>query len=340
MRRHCSTRSALLAASLTLATALVVAACGGSSAEPPPDGNGSGPASGPASGSPSESATARPLLGPVGLAEAPDGTVWAAYAGSDAIAPLDGSGSPGEPIPVGDTPLRMLQLNGSFWVTTIGDGGLTQVDPSSGTVVRTVDLGGEPEGLAALDGHLFVVLQADGALVEVDPSDGSVVRRFDVGGEPRLVTAGANALFVGDFAGGRIVRVAPGRRTEPVRSKAVCGGVQDLTISGPNLWAACMTDGTVVALDPYTLALRKRYPVDGDPDGLTSGAGATLLVSLQDGPGLAVMDTADGATERVFTGSSGRLYDQANNDVLERDGTAFVSDFTGNTVEIVGLDPS
>ncbi len=312
---------------LVLATAAALAGCGGD-AEPSP------PRTSPSSSTQPVAAQ----FGPVGLVQAPDGEVWAAWSQSDVIAPVLPDGTAGEPVAVGRTPLRITMLDGSLWVTSIGDGTLTQVSPSSATVVRTVDLGGEPEGLTDLGGHLFVVLQADGALVEVDPADGSVLTRYDVGGEPRLVAAGEDALYVGDFAGGRVVRVEPGAGTAPVRSKPVCAGVQDLLHLHGVVWAACMTDNTVVGLDPRTLAVTHRYPVDGDPDGIAPGAGTTLVVSLQDGPGLAVLDTADGGLSRAFTGTSGRLGDKANNDVLERDGAAFLSDFTGNRVEVVRLD--
>ena len=328
MRRYQAPARALLAGALTLVT---VTACGGSSTPAPSPQASASPTGG------TDAPTAVPLAGPVGLVEAADGTVWAAWAGSDAIAPLGGDGSPGDPVDVGDTPLRIAELDGSLWVTTIRDGMVHQVDPQAGAVRRSVELGGEPEGLTGLDGHLFVVLQADAVLAEVDPADGSVVRSYRIGGEPRLVVPGDDVLFVGDFAGGRVVRVTPGPDRKPVRSAPVCAGVQDLQLLGGSLWAACMTDGTVVALDPTTLRVRRSVPVEGDPDGLTPGAGADLLVSLQDGPGLAVVDTATGEVGRVFSGESGRLYDQANNDVLERDGTAFVSDFTGNRVEVVRL---
>jgi streptogramin lyase len=262
--------------------------------------------------------------------------VWAAWSGSDAVAPVTTDGTGGKRIAVGDTPLRLLALDGSLWVTTIRDGSLTEVDPATGTVVRTVQLGGEPEGLTALDGHLFVVLQKDGKLAEVDPTTGAVVRRYDVGGEPRLVAPGTGALYVGDFARGRVVRVVPGSATVR-RTKAVCAGVQDLLVLDGTVWAACMTDNRVIGLDPETLAVTRRIHVEGDPDGLAPGPGDDLLVSLQDGPGLATVDRADGTVRRQPAGSSGRLYDQANNDVLERDGTAYVSDFTANRVAVITL---
>src|SRR4051794_29943888 len=330
MRRYPGPARAAAAVALTL---LGTTACAGSDTPAPSPQASASPGEGSASGSPAGA----PLTGPVGLAQAADGTVWAAWSSSDAIAPLGSDGAPGAPVHVGDTPLRIAELDGSLWVTTIRDGSAHQVDPQAGEVRRSVELGGEPEGLTGFDGHLSVVLQADAVLAEVDPADGSVVRRYRVGGEPRLVVPGHDVLFVSDFAGGRVVRVTPGGAAAPVRSKPVCAGVQDLQLLGHSLWAACMSDRTLVSLDPLTLEVRRRFAVDGDPDGLTPGPGADLLVSLQDGPALAVMDTATGELERVFTGRSGTLYDQANNDVLERDGTAFVSDFLGDRVEVVPL---
>ena len=51
---------------------------------------------------------------------------------SDAVAPVQEDGTAATPIAVGRTPLRLLELDGSLWVTTIRDGGLTEVDPQSG----------------------------------------------------------------------------------------------------------------------------------------------------------------------------------------------------------------
>ena len=265
--------------------------------------------------------------------------MWAAWSQSDAVAPVQKDGTAGAPIAVGRRPLRLLELDGSLWVTTIRDGGLAELDPASGTVVRTVTLGEQPEGLTSLDGHLFVVLQEGAALAEVDPADGAVVRRYDVGGEPRMVAPGDGALYVGDFAGGRVVRVQPSGRGR-------CSGASR---SVPAYRTCSSWTGRLGRLHDRQHGRRAR-PADagrhgpdrrrGRPGRAGQGSGSTLLVSLQDGPGLAVVDTASGGVTRPFAGSSGPLEDKANNDVLERDGTAFVSDYTGNRVEVVRLDGS
>jgi DNA-binding beta-propeller fold protein YncE len=272
------------------------------------------------------------------MVQAADGTVLAAYVKSDAVAALDAQGRTGRPVHVGNAPLRIAELAGSLWVTSIRDGNLTQVDPASGAVRSTVHLDGEPEGVAAYQGHLWVVLQKDATLVEVDPAEGKVLHRYGVGGEPRLVVPGTGAVYVSDFARGRVVRVDPGSG-KVTRSAAVCAGVQDLQVHAGAVWGACMKDERLVGLDPSTLRVVGRVPLEGDPDGLAEGTGGALLVSLQDGPGLAMVDTSSGTVLRLFTGKSGRLYDAANNDVLVVGSTAYLSDFTGNAVTLVPLTP-
>jgi streptogramin lyase len=310
----------------TVVLLTVLVGCGGSSTPAAPH---------PSSSSPSTAGL--PPLGPVGLVQASDGTVWGAYAKSDAIAALDKQGQPSSPVHVGDAPLRIAQLDGSLWVTSIRDGNLTEVDPASGAVRRTVHLDGEPEGVAAYQGHLWVVLQKDAALVEVDPSNGKVLHRYGVAGAPRLVVPGEGALYVSDFAGGRVVRVDPGSG-KVTHSGAVCAGVQDLQVHADAVWGACMKDERLVGLDPATLRMVGRVPLKGDPDGLTESGGA-LLVSLQEGPGLATVDTSTGTVRRLFTGKTGRLYDEANNDVLVVGSTAYLSDYTGSAVTLVPLTP-
>ena len=308
---------------------VVLTGCGGAS------GGGADRTPG---GSTPPSSAQPPPLGPVGMARTPDGAVWVAYAASDGIARLDAKGRPGRLVHVGDAPLRIAVLDGSLWVTSIRDGRVTQVDPAAGTVVRSATVGDQPEGIAVYRRRLFVVQQARGALIEVDPATGRRLHGWLVGGEPRLVTAGPDALYVGDNAGGRVARVdAASGRVD--RSKAVCAGVQDLQVAGGTVWAACMTDQKVVGLDPGTLRVTASVATAGDPDGIDVGPGGDLVVSGQDGPRLTSVPTDGGKPRLLTVGTTGRLYDEANDDVLVVGSTAYLSDYTGNTVSRVRLSP-
>jgi len=288
------------------------------------------------SASPAPASSGPLLLGPVGLADV-DGTAWAAWSASGVVTPLDADGRPGEPVPVGDTPLRMAVLDGSLWVTTIADGRLTEVDPATGTVGRSVDVGEEPEGVVAFDGHLFVVLQKEAALVEVDPGSGEIVSRYDVGGAPRLVAAGPDSLFVTDFGGSRVVRVTPATG-KVTASKVSCPGAQDVVYVDGTVYASCMEDDIVLGLDPDSLAEVARFAVPGDPDGLAAGVAGSLLVGLQEGPGAVYVDLGSGAVSPLYDAAAGSLRDRSNVDVLQLVGSALVSDALADTVVVLSVE--
>jgi len=230
----------------------------------------------------------------------------------------------------------MAVLDGALWVTTIADGRLTEVDPATGTVVRSVDVGEEPEGIAAFDGHLFVVLQKEAVLVEVDPRTGDVLGSYRVGGAPRLVAAGPDSLFVTDFGGGRIVRVRPG--TGRVTASAVaCPGAQDVAYLDGAVYASCMDDDVVIGLDPDSLAEVARISVPGDPDGLAAGDAGRLLVGLQQGPGAVAIDVRSGSVSPLYDAAGGSLRDRSNADVLQLGASVLLSDAISDRVVVLAV---
>jgi sugar lactone lactonase YvrE len=310
---------------LLLVTVLAVATSSCSSSTPPgPDG------------SPSASSPSQPplLLSPVGLAVASSGAVWTAWSGSGRISSVGADGAPGGAVDVGEAPLRLVELDGVLWVSLFVDGAIVEVDPASGSVLRTVDVGPEPEGLAVLDGRLFVVLQEAAELAEVDPVAGSVVARYPVGGSPRQVATDGTALFVTDNAGGRIVRIVPGDAGATIRSGPVCAAAQSVLVLAGELRASCAD--SVVALDPATLDETGRVELDGGPDGLAGGPDGALLVTLQDGPAL-VSIGAGGQPQTLESWTSGSLADRANVAVAVAGGAAYVSDPLADVVHVVPL---
>jgi hypothetical protein len=107
------------------------------------------------------------------------------------------------------------------------------------------------------------------------------------------------------------------------------------------LWVACTTGEELVGVDPTTLRAGSRVHLPGDPDAL-SAWGDRLVVALQDGPALAVVDPgpSEGSphvVRRQALGHQGKLYDRANVDVVVRSGTAVVSSYLGGGVYRVPL---
>ena len=274
-------RSALLAA---LALTLTAAACGGSDSAGS-DAAGTGPSS--SSPSPSSPAQLRQLDdGAVGVADV-GGQAWLVQPEAGTVLPGDG-----DPIKVGNAPLRIVETPDGVWVSVIRDGSVVRIDPTTHevTTFRLKPAGSEPEGLAWDGRHLWVVDQAGGRVVEAD-GNGRVVGSYDTDDAPRLVAAGDHGVWVTNYYGGSVSRVAGGRvRTEPLDG---CSGPQGVAEVAGRVWVSCTLTGSAVALDARTMDQVAEVPDLPDADAVVAH-GDTVYVVGQSGPTVYVVDAVSG----------------------------------------------
>ena len=265
----------LLAAAVV---ALTSAACGGSDDEP--SGAGSATPSGPARVTELDD-------GAVGVADV-DGSAWLVQPEAGTVLPGDG-----DPVEVGEAPLRIVDTPDGAWVSVIGDGTVVRIDPASGEVDITVRLepgGSEPEGLAWDGTHLWVVDQAGGRVLELDP-DGSVVDSFATDDEPRLVAAGDSGVWVANYGGTSVTRVAGGRvRTVHLSS---CVGPQGIAEVAGRVWVSCTLSGKAIALDARSMKQVAEVTGLPDADAVLANGDAVYVVG-QSGPTVYVIDAATG----------------------------------------------
>ncbi|HXG75869.1 MAG TPA: BTAD domain-containing putative transcriptional regulator [Gaiellaceae bacterium] len=62
-------------------------------------------------------------------------------------------------IPVGRSPVDLVHVGGSLWVSNRGDGTVSRVDLATGQVVATIPVRGSPRGIAASQGLVWVGVQ-------------------------------------------------------------------------------------------------------------------------------------------------------------------------------------
>jgi len=261
----------------TAVVALTASACGASDGEP---SRATSTSAGPAQVTELDD-------GAVGVADV-DGDAWLVQPDAGTVLPGDG-----EPIDVGEAPLRIVDTPDGVWVSVIRDGSVVRIDPATGEVDTTVRLkpaGSEPEGLAWDGAHLWVVDQAGGRVVELDP-DGSVVDSFATDDEPRLVAAGDSGIWVANYGGTSVSRVADGRvRTVHLDS---CVGPQGIAETAGRVWVSCTLSGKAVALDARTMKQVAEVPDLPDADAVVAD-GDTVYVVGQSGPTVYVLDAATG----------------------------------------------
>ncbi|OWJ84771.1 hypothetical protein CDV52_07065 [Haematobacter missouriensis] len=161
------------------------------------------------------------------------------------------------------------------------EGHAHEVEPATGTVVRSFETGANPSGIAVSDdGRLLAVTDRDSdALSLFDLGSGAVVERVSVGHHPFGVTLREGQAYVADVLDNSVTVVDLGRRT-------VVGKVE----TGERPYAVAfaagrgfVTDqygGTLTVFDPGTLAVTGQVTVGDYPEGISVAAdGRTLFVA-------------------------------------------------------------
>jgi DNA-binding beta-propeller fold protein YncE len=129
----------------------------------------------------------------------------------------------------------------------------------------TVKVGRTPAGVLWLNGKLLVCLMGSDEVVEVDPLTGGIGRRVRTG-------AGAHNLFL----------------------------TPDRTV----LYVSNRVAGTLTALDPVSLAVRRQYSLPGGPDDLGIAPDGALWISLRFAEVVAILDPVTGAYQSIPVGRS------------------------------------
>jgi DNA-binding beta-propeller fold protein YncE len=146
-----------------------------------------------------------------------------------------------------------------------GSDTLVSLDLTTMTVRWKKRIGSTPAGVLWLNGRVLVCLMGANGLVEVDPLTGTILRHVETG-------VGAHNLFLTDDA--------------------------------KTLYVSNRLGGTLAALDPTTLALRRTYPLPGGPDDIGIAPDGNLWIALRFAETVAVLDPTSGQYESIPVGRS------------------------------------
>jgi YVTN family beta-propeller protein len=146
-----------------------------------------------------------------------------------------------------------------------GSDTLVSFDLTTMTTRWKKKIGLTPAGVLWLNGKVLVCLMGSNGLVEIDPITGTVLRHVETG-------VGAHNLF--------------------------------LTDDGCTLYVSNRLGGTLAALDPATLSLRRTYTLPGGPDDIGIAPDGNLWIALRFAETVAVMDPESGQYETIPVGRS------------------------------------
>jgi streptogramin lyase len=169
-------------------------------------------------------------------------------------------------VPVGSSPALIREGDGSVWVADRLDLTVTEIDPESRRVMRTIGIGFRPEEIAARNGTLWAFDKEDRVLARLGETQ--TWDRFEhpeFGAVDQMAVDDAAVWLAG---GTRLIRVdaATGEITS---NDSVAAGVDGLAIGGDDVWAVSRSAAAVLRIDPLTSEIRDRIPLDDDSERAT-----------------------------------------------------------------------
>jgi streptogramin lyase len=219
----------------------------------------------------------------------------------------------GKAIPVGKHPAGVAVAAGSVWVTNDVDNTVSQVDPATGAVVRTVRLHGrdfpDPSVAVVGGGSVWVAAPTTGTISRIDPKTGALLATLSAPAAVDDVLVADGSLWVASFdpyrcsgnrCFSRLTRIST--RTNLVTARLDVDTPTGLAAGDGSLWIVNHRAARVTRLDPRTgkavAVIDVKLPHEGTfegPEQVVAGLGGVWVTQ----PAEDVVTRIDPGTNRV-----------------------------------------
>jgi streptogramin lyase len=172
---------------------------------------------------------------------------------------------------------------GSVWVTSPRRGEVLQVDPTTQEVSGRIEVGGRPGAIVFGGGRLWVADDEGGGVTAINPQSGSVFERdIPPHVAPLRLAFGAGAVWVSSASTGAVRRIDPATATAE-RPIPVGRGPAGLTVGGGFVWVANSRSDQVTRVDPATRTLVGLPIAVGErPGGIDAGTDSVWVANSAD----------------------------------------------------------
>ena len=194
-----------------------------------------------------------------------------------------------------------------------GEDTVSEIEASSGTVIRTIPVGSGPVGVSSDGTHVWVANEVGHTVGEIEASSGTLMRTIPVGYDPERVSSDGTHVWVTedtieDEATVTEIEASSGTviRTIPV-GYGESGGVSS---DGSHVWVANYVEPTVTEIEASSGTVIRRIPV-GSPAGVSSDGSHVWVANYGEGTLSEILIAARGAPTVVTQPASSINKDSA-----------------------------
>jgi hypothetical protein len=201
---------------------------------------------------------------------------------------------------VGNNPNDVAFDGQSIWVTNGGDGTVTKLRPSDGTVLGIFKVGALAYGIAFDGANIWVVNTGDNDVTKLRASDGKVLGTFGVGLRPWLAAFDGANIWVTNSGSGSISKLRASDGT--TLGTFTLSGAGGIAFDGNYMWVSCEETGgrgnvTRLKLDG---TIDGSFPVGPGPLGVAFDGANVWVAATAGNGGLTKLRAIDGKNLGTF----------------------------------------
>ena len=214
------------------------------------------------------------------------GSVWTSNQGDGTISRIDAStGSVTATITVGGQPGGVGFGDGSLWVANFGDGTVERVDPTANAVTARIPVGGQPDGATVSSDGTVWISDFAGAVLRIDPTTNAVAARIPVPGNPSSPVLAFGLLWIGNVDGSVRTIDPSDERDRRIARRASTTTQTPSPPTRNGVWATTFDSGTVALIDPTSRSVVRKGVVPGHASGLVARRRLAVGEHVRPGPG-------------------------------------------------------
>ncbi len=182
------------------------------------------------------------------------------------------------------------------WVTNSHEGTVSEIEASSGTVIRTIPVGSYPFGVSSDGTHVWVANYEEGTVSEIEASSGTVIATIKVGSYPLGVSSDGTHVWVTNeekYAGaGSVSEIEASSGTVIATIKVV--EPYAVSSDGTHVWVTNFREETVSEIEASSGAVIRKIR-------LVPGRGGQISGVSSDGTNVWVTDSNEDAVDEIPT---------------------------------------
>ena len=211
-------------------------------------------------------------------------------------------------------PMPCPRMERDVWVTNLSEGTVSEIEASSGTVIRTIAVGESPISVSSDGSHVWVLNGGpENTVSEIEASSGTVIRTIPVGSDAYGLSSDGTDVWVTHPPTELVTEIEASSGTVIRRSRSTAGHM-----ASPRTEHMCGSanpeEDTATELEVASGTVLRTIPVGREPEGVSADGTHVWVANYAEAPEGTVSEIEASTGTVIRTIPAGRGANQVSSD--------------------------